>query len=251
MKQIVLSLAAALLLFGMGPAFACEGDVMYEDSFDEDDGTWSTDGDILKVEDGKLIFSPKPNYADSRVSFAEVFDDVDLCVSTTAIRAPDMEYATGQLIFWWDDWKNYYKLLMTPKGSFTVLRYARGRTLHPVPWTEHAGIKKGEGATNHLRVELVGNSVKVLINGEEAASFRGRPPKKGHLVGLSASSPEGARAVIAYDDFKAALPAEAVAMRKSAPSGQDASQKAELIKAARAAGSRSSTKDISPDLRQP
>ena len=234
MKHISLSLAAALLLLGMVPAFACEGENMiYEDSFHEDDGFWKYDGDV-KLEDGKLILSPKPGSGAVAVNVAEIYDDLDLCVTMTFIKAAKSTWSPGSVVFWAAK-KNLYMLMVNADGSFGVGRSSRGKPLIAVPRAKNANIKTGEGAVNHLRVLLVGKQAKVFINGEEAASFKGRPPKGGSIVGLGAAPPKGGRSVFAFDDFKVAEPAASVAsLRKSAPSDQDASRKAERTKAARA-----------------
>ncbi len=244
MKQISLSLAAALPLLGMVPAFACEGENMiYEDSFDEDDGQWSpratqaADDAPMKLQDGKLILSPQAgqyNYM-SPVNQAQYYDDADVCVTMSFIKEADPGWTRGGLVFWYKGQNDFYVLQVDVQGRFAIQRLLFGKWFNVVDLTENANLKKGEGAVNHLRVVTVGKQAKVFINGEEVASFEGHPPEGGSFVGLAALSPlEGEPSVYAFDDFKGAEPAESVAMRKSASSDQDASLKAERKKAARA-----------------
>lgn len=243
-------LAATVLLLGTVSAVACQGnEVLYEENFDEEYTTWDPDGDIVKLDGGKLIVSPKPSKSHAQLTLDEIFDDMDFCASMTPIKAPDPNTASGALIFWWQDWKNFYQLQLTPAGDFSVVRFTRGRALWPVQWTKADSIKTGEGAVNNLRILVVGRRAKIFINGKQVASFKGRPPKDGSFLGVLVVSPANGRTVVAYEDFKVTMPVDAVAARQSGPSDRDESQKSELMKAAKAAGMRTTSVNTGAALR--
>jgi hypothetical protein len=93
-------------------------------------------------------------------------------------KSDDLERGGG-LIFWAKDNSNYYYLLVSGNGQFTVRRYVNSQSLAPVDWRESAAIKKGVGQVNELRVVTKGNQARVYINDTEVITFNGQVPERG------------------------------------------------------------------------
>src|SRR5918911_4703757 len=139
----------ALLCSGAWPA-ARAAEVLYADDFTNLDPTWGTPGDIIRVQDGKLILKPAPNTSQNILNQSQVFEDaeitVDITVTDGATEVP------GGLIFWAKDYSNFYCLCINANGRFKISRYVTDRWLNPINWTESNALNKGLGQVNKLRV---------------------------------------------------------------------------------------------------
>ena len=231
MRSTLVLLFSGLALLASAPARACDGlEALFQDTFTEADPAWNANGDEIKIVKGKMLVSPK---ADQRNVWAnlyqgDIFDDIELCVSMTIQTDGDPNWTRGGLLFWANDYDNYYALEVAPDGSFQVARRVRGRWIYPVKWRKSPALKTGKGATNALRLRLVGGEARIGFNGREVLSFRGRPPEDGSLVGVIAVSPaSGKRSVIAFDDFRVVRPGAANASQGTGPAPPNAAARAE------------------------
>jgi hypothetical protein len=159
----------------------------------------------LSINNGKLILQPDINKSFTIINQGNIFEDIDVCVNVVLAKSDDPIQSAG-LIFWAKDYSDYYYLLVSGNGWFSVNRWVNQRSLRPVPWRENAVIKKGVGQTNQLRVVTKGNQATVYINDTEVISFTGQPVQSGSFIGLTANSPEKSQDVWEFSDLKVTKP---------------------------------------------
>jgi hypothetical protein len=121
-------------------------------------------------------------------------------------KSEDPSWAGG-LVFWATDYDNYYALLVSGDGQFSVRRYVNARSLAPVDWRDSTVLKKGTGQVNHLRIVTKGTQVTAYINGSEAVTFSGQPPQVGGYIGVKGSSAEKSQIIWEFSELKVMKPA--------------------------------------------
>jgi hypothetical protein len=94
--------------------------------------------------------------------------------------------AGGQvgLVFWADDPQDFYSLTMVDSGSCGVQHYRRNEWRIPVMFRKIQGVKTAPGDWNDLRIVTQGAVATAYVNGTKLASFVGRPPTEGGLIGM-------------------------------------------------------------------
>ncbi len=210
MKKRIVFLAYVIIFFLVisKDVFACKGtQVLYEDNFATLDPAWGTLSPNLSINNGKMIVQPDVNKSFTVINQGNILEDIDVCVNVILAKSDDPAWgASAGLIFWAKDYSDYYYLLVSGNGWFSVNRWVNQRSLRPVPWRENAVIKKGVGQTNQLRVVTKGNQATVYINDTEVISFTGQPAQGGSFIGLTANSPEKSQDVWEFSDLKVTKP---------------------------------------------
>jgi hypothetical protein len=201
--------AAAFLWLGMTPAaFAvCQGaDVLYQDNFDKLQPTWGEASEVMRVENGQLLVTPGADQYFWAPNTANLYDDIDMCVTMTTVTGVEPEEAKAGLVFWYVDPNNFYAFELAPNGKASVWRRQRGRWLKQVEWQEAKGANAGDGAINELRVTTVGSQATFYVNGNQFKDLTGSPPDNGQEIGVFAASPEKGAATFAFDNLKVTKP---------------------------------------------
>jgi hypothetical protein len=198
--------AAALLglLLAIDPAAAaCDPDnAIFEDDFEFLDGSWGPPADNFNVEAGVLV----AENGGGRVNFQATNEVADVCVDATIVEAADPDSTAAWVIFWFQDWDNYYTLGYWGRGSVQISRRVKGKFLDiayidPVP-----ALKAGLGQTNNIELKMTSKDATVFVNGAQVTRFKGKPPKGGAPVGLVAGSEKPAK--VTFDNFVVSEPAE-------------------------------------------
>jgi tetratricopeptide (TPR) repeat protein len=179
--------------------------VLYEDNFTTLDPAWGAPSSNLSVKDGKLIVQPSINSGFVALRQADFFNDIDATIKVSMAKSDDPSWGGG-LVFWAKDKSNYYALLVSGNGQFSVRRYINDRALAPVDWRENASIKKGIGQVNELRIVTKGNQATAYINDMEVIAFNGQPPNGGSLIGVKGSSAEKSQIVWEFSGLKVTKP---------------------------------------------
>src|SRR5437588_4916057 len=99
MHSVVLGLVLVALSAGAAGAVCPGREVLFEDKFEALKPTWTDPTDPLKVENGQLILMPRsgtPNWTASNFS---LYDDIDMCVTMTTVKAVDPVGAHGGIMF--------------------------------------------------------------------------------------------------------------------------------------------------------
>ena len=87
MKFPSIAVAAAIWLGAFGSASACQGTaILFQDSFDRLQPTWGEESDFFKVVDSQLEVSPAADSYHWSANSANLYDDIDMCVTMTTIE---------------------------------------------------------------------------------------------------------------------------------------------------------------------
>jgi glucose/mannose transport system substrate-binding protein len=175
-----------VLLLLVQAVSATAGEVLYEDNFSRLDPSWGRSTEQVSVKDGKLILKPVTSTTQSVLNQANVFDNADISIEVS-MPAGDTNVAGG-LIFWANDYTNFYCVCIDARGRFKVSRFVADRWLQPVEWVENNAIKKGIGQVNRLRVVTRGREATVYINDQQVTTFNGQPPQGGGCIGVCGGS---------------------------------------------------------------
>ena len=161
--------------------------VLYEDNFATLNPGWGAPNEAVGVKDGKLAIAPSADRWRVVLNQSNVFDDADIAVEVT-MSAGDGFTQPGGLMFWGKDYSDFYGLVVSANGRFSIVRLVGDRWLYPVDWQDNSAIKKGVGQMNRLRIVTRGRQATAYINGEEVATFSGQPPAGGGCLGLYGES---------------------------------------------------------------
>jgi hypothetical protein len=177
--------AMLALLLAATPAVAeCDPDTaLFDDDFEFLDPSWSQPNDNMYVEDEVLVLN---GY--SIVNGATSTAAADVCADMTIAEVADPSVNPADLVFWWENWDNYYALRYWADAAYIeVKRYVKGKQQTLVSM-ETLALKTGVGQTNQIELNLRPKSVTVNINGTEVTRFKAKPPKDGGLIGFSAGA---------------------------------------------------------------
>jgi hypothetical protein len=198
----VVALVVLMLLAASSSVWACKGKkVLFEDNFATLDPAWGTPSANLSAKNGKLILQLGGVTMFSVINQAHRFEDMDACVKVRLAKS-DNPKTPGGLIFWARDSNNYYHLLVSGAGTFSVDRKVGVRWDTVVWLRDEAAVKKDIGEVNHLRVVTKGNQATLYINDKEVVSFKGEPPQGGSSVGIVGESWEESQSVWEFSDLK-------------------------------------------------
>ena len=201
---------ALALSVAAGPAFAaCDSDnAIFEDDFEFMDVSWGAPSEAVFVEDGSLIIDEYMGI----VNFLTQNKGADVCADLTIVEATDFPNSPIGLIFWFQDWDNYYVVYTWADGWVEVRRIQNGTTSN-IFTEETLALKKGVGETNNIELKLKPKQATLFINGTEIKRFKGKQPKDGGVVGFYGISTAEAPAKFAFDNLIVSEPEEAAAAR--------------------------------------
>jgi hypothetical protein len=174
---------------------------VFEDEFEFMDPSWGDADDNFFVEDGALVIKTQRE----QVNFETKNQGANVCVDATIVEAPAPDNSPVGLIFWWQDWDNYYYLLNWSNGGSEIRRVLKGKdeTLFSLGTL---ALKKGIGQTNSIELRLRPKDATVLFNGTEVKRFKGTQPQDGGVVGVIGLSPEDKPATFKFDNFVVSPP---------------------------------------------
>jgi len=227
---VVIVLAVSVLLFASENALACKGSqVLFEDNFATLDPGWGETNANLSVTNGKLTIQPELNQSYTVINQANLFEDMDACVKISLGKSDNANYGGG-LVFWAKGYNDYYYLMITGDGWFTVRRWTNNRSLEPVPWRQNSALKKTLGDVNLVRVITKGSEAKVYINDTEVITFKGQPPEGGGFIGLTGNSPANVqnKNVWEFSELKVTKP-EAAAVTTPVPVVDNGSKSSDIL----------------------
>ena len=107
------------------------------------------------------VFTVSFNQLEGPFGNVQIDVDVDHILGTPTL-------AGGGLIFRVTDFNNLYAFLVSPAGTFTVMKWVNGTQSTLLAWAESPAVNKG-AARNHLTVIAQGSSLSFLVNRTEVA----------------------------------------------------------------------------------
>jgi hypothetical protein len=193
--------AAALALgfaFAASPAAAdCDPETsLFEDEFEFMDVSWGDPDDAVYVEDGVFVI----NEYGGVVNFSTRNEGANVCVDMTISEASKIPNSPIGLVFWWQDWDNYYSMFIWADGWMEVRRIVNGKST-AIFTEETLALKKGVGETNSVELDLNPKDATIIVNGTKVKRFKGRQPKDGGVIGLYGISDADAPAVFTFDNL--------------------------------------------------
>ena len=192
-----LFVALGLLVANHGALAACDPEnALYEDDFEFLDVSWGTADDSILVYDGALVIKG----AGGVVNLETKTTGAAICVDVSVAEAPNVADSPAGLVFWWQDWKNYYSVFVWADGWIEVRRMSDGKS-KTLFTQEAAALETGAGAVNSLELTLQPKDVTLSVNATEVRRFKVKRPKDGGAVGLYGISPDDAPATFTFDTF--------------------------------------------------
>lgn len=186
----IVLLIMALMLPVATPAFACDGDkVLLAEDFKTADASWGAQNDNFAIKDGAAVIKADSQRGYKALDNAFLFDDADICITVTALDIGKPEASAGGLVFWAQDYRNAYFLLLATNGYYKIGRLMDGAWVNaPLDWTQSDAIVQGVNKPNVLGLTIKGQSLMVAINGKPGAILRAQSPETSSLMGLYAES---------------------------------------------------------------
>ncbi|MFI5015780.1 MAG: DUF4339 domain-containing protein [Hyphomicrobiales bacterium] len=186
-------------------ASACSGKVLMSDDFRQVDAGWGVDadGDAVTVEDGKVKVKAPAQDAYTLQYGGYLFDDAQICVTVQMPRKSSVgDQLDGGLIFWAQDYSNYYYFGIAPDGTAAIIRKLKGKYIYLAGYRKAQAIKSQPSDKNLLRVRMSGNTLAAYINEVQFASLKAQAPAGGGKVGLRAQSEKSQRDTWKFMDFE-------------------------------------------------
>ena len=193
MRRLALAVTVAALFFpGAGRGLACEGDrVLFAEDFAAADASWGEQSGKFAIKDGAAVVKADSQHGYKALNNAFLFDDADICLTATALEIGKPEDSAGGLVFWAQDYRNAYFLLLATNGYFKIGRLVNDAWVNPpLDWTASDAIAQGVGKPNTLRLTIKGQALAVAINGKPVTMLRAQSPIAPSLIGLYTESGE-------------------------------------------------------------
>jgi len=129
--------------------------------------------------------------------------------------------SVGGLVFRYADADNFYYLLISQGGLYTLGMRWNGRGELLIPWTASPAVRQG-ALVNYLRVDYEGMQIRAYANGQELTRLEEGALPPG-TVGLIVQTTAGQQAEVAFDDvlaFGAPADSAAAAATPASSAGQ-------------------------------
>ncbi|MGB7257227.1 MAG: toll/interleukin-1 receptor domain-containing protein [Pseudolabrys sp.] len=153
-------------------------------------------GSNAYYDNGQMVLIASTQNTKWIVAPSHQFTNATICADLKSpAQATDLNATAGGLIFWSrvGNMDDIYTANLYPDGSYAILRKDSGTWSTIVPKSSFAGIHKGLGAQNQIKVMLKDHTATLYINGVKAQEFQGEPPDGGGVVGLFARSERNAQ----------------------------------------------------------
>ncbi|GAB4574653.1 MAG: hypothetical protein Kow0077_22310 [Anaerolineae bacterium] len=184
--------------------------VLFADDFSVDTGEWwltSDERGDIAIQGGELVMR-------------DVFDDIAFSTGPTVILDDfaleiDSRFVSGTdnnwhfIAFRLDDSGkdiNYYRVGYSADGYVVGAEFANGQRIDWMDPTPSDAIIQGQGATNHLRLEVVGTQVKFYVNGQLVIDHIATNPLPAGGLWLSADALEAPDTTVAWDNLIVTAP---------------------------------------------
>jgi hypothetical protein len=180
----------SLTFAGVSHSRACQGDKMLlSEDFSFADASWGDHSDNFAIKDGSAILKPDSERGYKALDNAFLFDDVDICLTVTALEIAKPEESGGGLAFWAQDYQNTYVVLLATNGYFKIGRLVNAAWVNsPLDWTRSDAIVQGTNKPNKIRLTIKGQTLAVEINGKSGTKLRAQSPGASSMIGLYAES---------------------------------------------------------------
>jgi len=188
-------------------ALAEPGALLYEESFDDLSGQWSTfDGDGVSVDyndGGYQMVIDRTEYMvwgnpEPGLDLADMVFEVEV----RQVEGPlDNNFGVFVRYLEGDDWYSYYWFQISADGFYSVDLRNEGEWVTLVGWEASPAIQTGLGVTNHIRLECSGGQFRFYNNGVHLVDVFDTSLDRGN-IGLAAGTFEESGVVVQFDDVR-------------------------------------------------
>lgn len=189
--------ALFVLTASHGALAACDPEnALYEDDFEFLDVSWGAADNSILVDDGALEIRGSGGV----VNLETKAETAAICVDVSIEEAEKVSDSPAGVVFWWEDWQNYYAVFVWADGWLEVRRMEDGssKTLFT---QEASALKTGAGAVNNIELALQPKDATLSVNGTEVRRFKAKRPQDGGAVGLYGISPDDAPGTFTFDNL--------------------------------------------------
>jgi hypothetical protein len=149
------------------------------------------------IDDGRYIATGKSNDTRFTAIPVNLKDASRYTISASATHLGGTNnYAFGIYFGDKDGW-NAYNFVISALGQYKVLGYEKGAYREFIDWAPHTAIKKGNNATNILKVTREGKDLKLYINDQFVTDLPARISTGDLYVGFTRSNNQ----TVAFDDL--------------------------------------------------
>lgn len=184
---------------------ASDSSVLFADDFSDPSTGWSQydePGGWSRYEEGGLHITVRLPELYVWSSAGRSFQDFTVEVDGRLVEGPpDGIYG---IIFRLQDKDNFYEFDVSADGFYVLVRYVDGQWQPIVDWTETQVIQQGR-SLNRLRVDAVGSTIRLYVNGQLLASVTDATFRRGDIA-LVAGTGEAAGTHIAFDNLRVTEP---------------------------------------------
>ena len=179
--------------------------LIYADDFSDVDSGWDvafendTEAEYANGEYRLAVY--RPDYVVwGNPSMAPLFGDIRVEVDARHVEGP-IDNNFGVLVRYQDDTDDYIWFQISSDGYYSVDLREGGEWVTLVSWEESDAIRQGEGATNHLTVEAIGNQYSFYANDAYLVDLAADPFLVGN-IGLAAGAFDEPGIVIHFDNVE-------------------------------------------------
>ncbi len=177
--------------------------LIYADDFSDIDSGWDvafendTEAEYA-IGEYRLAVYRTDYVAWGNPSMAPLFGDIRVEVDARHVEGPlDNNY--GLLVRYQDDTDDFLWFQISSDGYFSVDLREGGEWVTLVPWEQSDAIRQGEGITNHLAVEAIGNQFGFYVNDAFLVDLVADPFLVGN-IGLAVGAFDEPGVVIHFDN---------------------------------------------------
>jgi hypothetical protein len=179
--------------------------VLFEDDFSSADSGWDRVEDedaTTDYADGRYVISVRKTSWLTWANPGEFFEDVVIDVDARQIEGPDDN--NYGVICRYQDVNNFYRILISGDGYYTILKYLDGENTTLIQWTATGAINQGN-ASNHMTVTCEGDRLALVINGQFVAETFDDTFADGD-IGLTAGAYDEPGVSVAFDNVVVTQP---------------------------------------------
>ena len=176
--------------------------VVFQDGFDSQDGNWGTysktDSGSASYNDGKLHIKDYTASQYPSESFAQgQFSDFALEVEMELVSGSSDSHQS--VICRYNETGDDYMFCIRANGKYSIQKFIKGVSTTLQTATPSSYIKTGLGVTNKVRVECIGDSLTLYVNGFRVAQVLDSELATGQ-VALAVESKSGEYTEVAFDN---------------------------------------------------
>lgn len=170
------SLAILILIFFSGISKSQVITVVINEQFNNNSNYWDVHDEpesMLNIVNGKYYMKGKMlgRAITSTINAPDLEND-DFKISAELTKLNGIDDNGFGLIWGSKDENNEYEFVISGNGQFKVIEWENGIKTDLVAWTFYSNIQKWDHATNRLRIEKRGKSIKFFINDNYVAFVR-------------------------------------------------------------------------------